>query len=778
MLLLLPIRFVLSGLLLGWFAGTLSAAERLSYSREVRPLLSDRCYKCHGPDSKTRKGELRLDQAADFLRPRTSGAVVVPGEPERSVLIQRIFASDTDDRMPPPDSGLELTAVEKETLRRWVAEGGESEPHWSFVAPKKVPLPRVFDKAWPRSPVDHFILAKLAKEGLRPSAEADRHTLLRRVTYDLTGLPPTLEEITAFLADAAPDAYEKVIDRLLASPRFGERMAVDWLDVARYADTNGFQYDLPRTMWRWRDWVIEAYNRNLSYDRFTIEQLAGDLLPDATLDQRIATGFNRNHPFTIEPGVIDEEYRVQYVSDRVMTMGFAFLGLTIDCSKCHDHKFDPITQKDYYSMFAFFNNVPENGFNEGKPVVVPPAIAAPTAEQRARLEAIAAELTGAQEAEVRTALQAEQRSIEASVVETMVMVEMPKPRPAFVLERGHYDQPGEPVTARTPSSLPPLPEGAPANRLGLAQWMTRPENPLFARVAVNRFWKMLFGTGIVATLNDFGSQGAAPTHPELLDWLAVEFRETGWDTKGLLRELVLSATYRQASEVTPDLLAADPENDWLARMPRRRLSAEMIRDGALAMSGLLVNKIGGPSVYPYQPSGLWEVLTIRPGYQMTYVQGKDADLYRRGLYTFWKRASPSPSLQTFDAPDREYCVVGRHKTTTPLQALVLLNDPTYVEAARQLGTRMINEGGATLDERFAFAFGLATSRKPSDSELAVLKRVFFSQAERFEANPEAARKLLSAGASPVDQNLDPVELACYSIVASTILNLDETITRE
>lgn len=773
-----PPRFALPGLALALLAGTLPAAERLSYNRDVRPLLSDRCYKCHGPDSKTRKGELRLDDAGDALRSRKGGAVVVPGNPQESALIERIFTSEPDDQMPPPDSGLELSTTEKETLRQWVAEGGEFEPHWSFVAPQKAPLPTVSDLAWPRSPVDHFILARLAKEGLKPSREADRRTLLRRVTYDLTGIPPTLEEIVAFLADAAPDAYEKVVDRLLASPRFGERMAVDWLDVARYADTNGYQYDLPRTMWRWRDWVIEAFNRNLPYDRFATEQLAGDLLPDATLEQRIATGFNRNHPFTIEPGVIDEEYRVQYVSDRVTTMGFAFLGLTFDCSKCHDHKFDPITQKDYYSMFSFFNNVPENGFNEGTPVVAPPAIPTPTEEQCARLEAIAAELAKAQAAEVSAALQAEKKAIEAAVVQTMIMVEMPEPRPAFVLERGQYDQPREAVTARTPSSLPPLPEGAPANRLGLAEWMTAPENPLFARVAVNRFWKMLFGAGIVTSLNDFGSQGAAPTHPDLLDWLAVEFRENGWDTKALLRGLALSATYRQASQVTAELLAVDRENQWLARMPRRRLSAEMIRDGALSISGLLVEKLGGPSVYPYQPSGLWEVLTIRPGYQMTYAPSKSGDLYRRGLYTFWKRASPPPSLQSFDAPDREFCVVSRHNTTTPLQALVLLNDPTYVEAARQLGTRMIREGGATPDERFNFAIGLATSRPPTDSERAVLNRVFLSQAERFKADPEAARNLLSAGASPVDPNLDPVELASYTMVASTILNLDETVTRE
>ncbi|MDA0814109.1 MAG: DUF1549 domain-containing protein [Verrucomicrobia bacterium] len=403
-------RNLLALLLVFAFApGGARAAEKLGYNRDIRLLLSDRCYKCHGPDQKTRKGELSLNDPADVLRPRKDGAVLVPGKPDESVLIDRIFTTDEDDRMPPPDSGLSLTAAEKETLRRWVSEGGEFEPHWAFIAPKKASLPEVSDKAWVRHSVDHFILARLDKEGLKPSPEAERRTLIRRVTYDLTGLPPTREEIAAFLADRSPDAYGKVVDRLLASPRYGERMAVDWLDVARYADTNGYQYDLPRTMWRWRDWVIEAFNRNLTYDRFATEQLAGDLLPEATLEQKIATGFNRNHPFTIEGGVIDEEYRVQYVSDRVMTMGFAFLGLTFDCSKCHDHKFDPISQKDYYSMFSFFNNVPENGFNGGKPVVAEPAIAAPTAEQSVRLEAIGAEL-----AEVEGELKAAETGAEAA----------------------------------------------------------------------------------------------------------------------------------------------------------------------------------------------------------------------------------------------------------------------------------------------------------------------------------------------------------------------------
>jgi hypothetical protein len=1037
------------------------AGDKVQFNRDVRPILSDTCFKCHGFDKNARQADLRLDVRAEAVtrRPGDGGTTpIVPGDPAHSEIWRRIVTDDHDDLMPPADSNLALTPAQKETIRRWIEQGAEYQPHWSFVPVVQPEAPPVKQAGWARNEIDAFVLSRLEAEGLAPTNETDRRSLIRRVTLDLTGLPPTPAEVEAFVADAAPDAYERVVDRLLASPPYGERMAVDWLDAARYADTHGFNNDTMRSMWRWRDWVIESFNSNQRYDRFLTEQLAGDLLPNATLEQRIATGFSRNHVANSEGGIIEEEYRVEYVADRTRTAGAVFMGLTLECARCHDHKYDPLTQKEYYQLFAFFNQLQEKGEipRDREP---DPNVKAPTAAQQAQLAALAAEVAALEQArlarialadqtratwepqlaaqvaqgprapadgllvhlsmddapgnevadaarpgakgklngaapvvagklagalkfdgaahvdlgdvasferadkfsygawvlpadpqgagaviarmdqagehrgydlvlsggrleahvvhrwpdnairveakqplapadqwrhvfvtydgsskaaglkiyvdgapvevtatndaltetsksavpllvgrrsagvafkgaiddvrvygrelsagEVRAvaganplaeilAVAPEQRTpqqqealrqhylttadaeyaavaaqldaarkreaeLNAAVPTVMVMQDMSPPRQTFMLNRGAYDAPGDPVQPGVPAALPPLPAAAPANRLGLAMWLTDPAHPLTARVAVNRFWYQYFGVGLVKTLEDWGVQGEPPSHPELLDWLAARFVQGGWDVKAFQRLIVTSATYRQATRYDTALVERDPENRLLARGPRMRLSAEAIRDQALAVSGLLVHKLGGPSVMPYQPPGLWEDVVVGAPYPGTvYKQGHGEDLYRRSMYTFWKRTAPPPGLNTFDAPDREFCTIRRPQTNTPLQALVLLNDPTYVEAARKLAERMMAEGGATPGERIGFGFRLATARLPADGELAVLRETFERRLAHYAANADAAAKLLGAGESPRNAALPPAELAAYATVASMILNLDEVITK-
>ena len=835
------------------------AEPPIDFDREIRPILADRCFKCHGPDENERQAELRLDVHEAMLRPAESGRpAVVPGKPAESGLYRRISSTKKGFVMPPPDSGKKLSAAEKERLRRWIEEGAAYRAHWSFVPPARPPVPLVRDDGWPRGVIDHFILARLEAEGLRPAPEADRATLIRRLSLDLTGLPPTPAEVDAFLADSAPDAYEAVVDRLLNSPHCGERLALDWLDVARFADTHGYHLDSGRNMTRWRDWVIAAFNRNLPFDRFTVEQLAGDLLPDATLDQRIASGFHRNHMINYEGGAIPAEYQNAYVVDRVNTTGTVWLGLTIGCAQCHDHKFDPVSQREYYQLYAFFHNVAESGLDGKKGNAAPILkIITPVERQRLeqmradiaalerRLESLSAELNAAQavwettalsapppegetaretfqakvakilerasgqrsRAELRelrsfyrlfvsptskplseelTRLQAEQARLEAQIPTTMVMEELAQPRDTFILERGQYDKLGEKVGPGVPASLPQLAgdAGSPS-RLTLARWLVAPGHPLVGRVTVNRYWQMIFGTGIVKSVEDFGAQGEQPSHPALLDWLAVTFvsPDAGqpWDVKALLRRIVTSATYRQASAVTAALAAKDPENRLLARGPRLRLQAEFLRDQALAISGLLDGRIGGASVSPYQPSGLWEELTSRlDGANFSaqvYNPSHGADLYRRTMYTFWKRTSPPPSLMTFDAPDRETCTVRRARTNTPLQALVLLNDPTYVEAARRFAERLMREISAGADARITQAFRLAIARAPKPAESRLLRELLEANRAAYRADPQAALKLLQVGEAPRDESLDASELAAWTIVASTILNLDETVTR-
>ncbi len=795
-------RLLLSPLVgVAFLTSLASAAEPskpppIDYNRQIRPLLADNCFACHGADAKQRKKSLRLDTAKGAYAVLDSGEghAVVPGKPDESEIISRITTTDDALQMPPPDSGKTLTKAQVELLRRWIAEGGKYAEHWAFLKPQRPELPEVKNKEWVKNPIDRFILARLEAEGLQPSPEADKNTLIRRFTFDLTGLPPTVAEVDAFLADKSSDAYEKLVDRLLANPHYGERLAVEWLDAARFADTHGYHIDSGRDMSHWRKWVIDAFNDNKPFDQFTIEQLAGDLLPDATLEQKIASGFNRNHMINFEGGAIPQEYLNAYIVDEVNTTSTVWMGLTMGCCQCHDHKFDPMKMKDFYQLYAFFNNVPENGLDGSKGNAVP-LLRMPTKDQQAKLDELTAAIKQLEankhgplsEQGVKTVADALKKTtkelddLNKQIPSTMVMQELDKPRDTFILQRGQYDKKGDKVTANVPKFLPPLPKDAKVDRLALARWLVSPEHPLTARVTVNRYWQMYFGTGIVKTAEDFGTQGEWPTHPDLLDYLATEFVQSKWDVKKMQRLIATSATYRQSSKVTKELHDKDPENRLLARAPRLRLNAEFIRDQALAVSGLLNPEIGGTSVSPYQPPGLWEELASRLDganwTAQTYKQSKGADLYKRTMYTFWKRTSPPPTLVTFDAPDREVCTVRRSRTNTPLQALVLMNDPTYVEASRKLAERILKDGGKTTEERLAFAFRTVLTRAPKDAELKILRKMFDDQLAVYQKDAKAAEKLLKVGESLRDEKLEVAELAAWTMLASALLNLDETVTR-
>ena len=757
---------------------------RVVFSQDILPIISENCLRCHGPDEKARKAKLRLDTREGVL------GVLVPGKSSESELIRRVAAESVKELMPPPSSNRKLTAHQKELLRRWVDEGARWGKHWAYDTLQRPKLPAVRGSGWCRNPVNYFVLARLQTEGLAPSAEASREALIRRVTLDLTGLPPTLKEVDDFLVASTPDAYEKVVDRLLASERFGERMAMSWLDCARYADTNGYQNDFARSMWVWRDWVIDAFNKNTPFDQFTVEQIAGDMLPGTTLQQRIASGFNRNNRTVTEAGSIDEEWRVENNIDRVETTAATFLGLTMGCARCHDHKFEPISQKEFYRFYAFFNSVNEKGVYTEQRGNVPPLLALQTPKDQAAMTRLAGQIglelfrkwfgNRSDAGDKRLArLEKEANDYAKRIPSVMIMAELPRPRDTYLLKRGRYDAPDttERLSPAVPACLSPLPGGAPATRLGLARWLVDPSNPLTARVIMNRFWQEYFGVGLVKTAEDFGVRGEVPSHPELLDWLATEFIRTGWGIKAMQRLIVTSATYRQTSKTGRELLKRDPENRVLARGPRFRLPAEIVRDNALAISGLLTEKIGGPSIRPYQPAGLWEELAGGAG-EGPYVQDRGANLYRRSLYVYRKRTVPHPVIATFDAPSREICQVKRQRTNTPLQALELLNDVTYVEAARCLAQRMLTEGGPTPTERFTFAFRRATARRPSDAELHVMLQALERYLSIYGADRKTAKELVHQGEAAVNETLDPVELAAYMTVASVILNLDETITKE
>jgi mono/diheme cytochrome c family protein len=775
-------------LLIAWLvpAATLAAGPApngapVEYNREVRPILSKNCFACHGSDPSTRKAGLRLDVRDEAVRAQKSGATaIVAGTPDDSELIARVAEADETVRMPPRKAGPRLAPAEVDVLRRWVAQGATYAEHWAFVKPLDRPLPAVKNGAWPRNGIDRWVLARLEKEGLTPAPEADRFTLLRRASLDLRGLPPSPQEVDRLAADTSPDAYEKAVDRFLADPAYGERWARLWLDLARYADSAGYGSDPLRTIWRYRDWVIDAFNRNLPYDRFTLEQIAGDLLPGATLEQKMATAFHRNTMTNTEGGTDDEEFRVAAVKDRVDTTWQVWMGVSFGCAKCHTHKYDPFTNEEYYKFFALFNQTADADRPDETPV-----LAAPTAEQveqnrriDAQVAALKAGLAKAPPDKAKS-LRDEVARLEKSrpAAPTLpVMVELPSSqrRTTNVLIKGNFLAPGAKVEPGVPKSLHPLPKGAPADRLGLARWLVDPDNPLTARVAVNRYWAALFGTGIVETEEDFGTQGEPPSHAALLDWLARDYVRIKWDTKALLRTIVTSATYRQSSHVTPALLAKDPRNRLLARGPRFRLEAEMVRDQALALAGLLSRKIGGPSVFPPQPDGLWQAAFNG---ERTWATSAGDDRHRRALYTFWRRTVPYPSMATFDAPSRELCTVKRTRTNTPLQALVTMNDPVYVEAAQALARRVVAEGGSTPEDRARFALRLVLARPAADAQVARLVSLFQTERAHFAADNSAAQALSTEPLGPLPKGADPAEYAAWTTVANVLLNLDAVLTK-
>ncbi len=809
-------------------------ASEIEFNRDIRPLLADNCLVCHGPDANHRKAELRLDVREAAIEMEA----IVPGKPEESVLIQRIFSDDPELQMPPPNSPGSLSEAEKQLLRRWVAEGANYQRHWAFIPPQRPALPHRFTRLG-ANPIDLFLLRRLDREGWSFSPVASKQTLIRRVSLDLTGLPPTPAEQAAFLADDAPGAYARVVDRLLSSPGFGQRMAWDWMEVARYADSNGYQGDRERTMWPWRDWVVDAFNQNMPYDQFTTWQLAGDLLPNATFEQKLATGFCRNHPINGEGGRIPEENRIDYVMDMAETTATVWLGVTLTCARCHDHKFDPITRQEYYQLFAYFDQTPVNGgggdpqtapvveyvspvnklrlaelstqieqaikhvsaleetlfatSNEEATRVSPATGTSPPPPVTKRVQAILdqpvakrdvgklSELEKAFDehrpeyvAGIRTLREKKQQqaAIKKATPKVMVMASLAKSRKTFMLDKGLYNKPGDEVSIGTPASLSKLPEQAPGNRLGLANWLTEDDHPLTARVTVNRFWQMFFGTGLVKTAEDFGVQGELPSHPELLDWLAVEFRDSGWDVKRLVRLIVSSNAYQQTSRVSPERLSRDPENRLLSRGARFRMPSWMLRDQALAVSGLLIRQQGGPPVRPYQPDGIWEEATFG---KKKYVQDKGAALYRRSLYTFWRRIV-GPTV-FFDTGSRLVCEVKPTRTNSPLHALATLNDTTYVEAARELAARVLRQRDSNRD-RLMLAFQFVLSRTPqpveTDTLLAGLARV----RSEFSADPDAAAQFLAVGESPRDVKLAAVDQAAWATICLAIMNLDETLTKE
>lgn len=811
--------------------------ENIDFNFHVRPILSDRCFQCHGPDGNARKANLRLDEKNGvFSRIKDKQTFpVVPGRPAESELIKRILSEDPEQVMPPHESKLSLTDLEKAALFKWVEQGAEWKSHWAFKAPEKTRLPKVSDSSWPKNEIDYFVLNKLESIGIRPSAEAKKETLIRRLSFDVLGLPPTPQQVADFVKDNSPKAYEDLVDRLLASPGYGERWAWEWLDVSRYSDTNGFQGDFTRDAWPWRDWVIKAFNTNMSYDEFTIKQLAGDMIPNATREDILATAFNRNHPYNTEGGTIPEETRVANVFDRTETTGTVWLGLTLNCVRCHDHKFDDITQKEYYQVFDYFNQTSEEGGGWGgkqKPLLTlgsPEEVQAleqleeyidslstkvesleydkfprdanlPASESkvakntkgldpRILLKPVRLRGTGSIGQLVKYFKPSEDfygkvlkelhdnmkdyDQLSAKNIQVMVMDELKEPRTTFVLDRGGYNKPilEQAVSSGVPEILPPI-NSTNNNRLALARWLISEDHPLTARVTVNRYWQAFFGNGIVKTPEDFGVQGALPTHPELLDWLSRDFQENGWNLKRLFKKIVMSATYRQTSQVSDELLELDPENRYLARATRMRLPSWMLRDQALFVSGLLVDSVGGAPVKPYQPEGIWSEATFG---KITYDQDRGDQLYRKTLYTFWRRIVGPTFL--FDNASRQVCTVKSVKTNTPLHALTTLNDITYMEAARVFAERMLlhdsNDEG-----RLAYGFEMATSRKPKNQELRVFQHRLNDLRDMYSVSPDAAKEVTRVGDYRSPDSLDLTSHAAYTVLGSLLLNLDETITRQ
>jgi hypothetical protein len=804
------------------------AAERSrpDYLRDVRPILSNYCYQCHGPDEAARQADLRLDNRDDAIRELAEGRhAIVPGHPESSEAIARLTTTDADAAMPPASLGRKPTEQEIDTLRRWIEQDAPYALHWAYVAPSRPPLPEVSKPEWGTNPIDRFVLARLDREGISPSGPASRTALLRRAAIDLTGLPASLDEVDQFLADQSPDAFEQAVDRLLKKPAYGERWAAMWLDLARYGDSAGYIHDPLRNNWRWRDWLIQALNDNVPYDRFTRLMLAGDLLPGATTGDVIATGFHRNTTTNTEGGSSAAEYHYASLVDRVNTTMQVWMGTTMACAQCHTHKYDPFTQKDYYQILAIFNS--QEDFNSETPAIDVPRVgrdadfASQTAhhvEAKSALDAETARVDTLQagwEAKVDRATLPKEVA-EAIAVETakrtpqqtdavrnhhrashaewqaadkqvkdfraaldrigttaMVMQEI-APRSTNVFLRGDYRNLGEPVTPGTPASLPAPPEGLKLDRLGLADWIVDPRNPLTARVAVNRLWQELFGVGLVETAEEFGTQGELPSHPELLDWLATEYIRLGWDTKAMLKLIVTSSTYRQSSQGTEALVHSDPYNRLLSRGPRVRLSAEQLRDQALAVSGLLSAKLYGPPVHPYQPAN---GLAAAFGSSTDWTTSEGEDAHRRALYTLWRRNLPYPSMIAFDVPERSVCSMRRIRTNTPVQALVTLNDPVYVEAAQALARRVLKEGGDNIDSRSAFAIKTVLSRPAEDAEVRRLVNLFDASRTSLAADPARAAALATKPLGPLTEGMDVVDAAAWTVVANVLLNLDETLVK-
>ena len=726
-------------------ASCVAGAGEVRFNRDIRPILSDKCFKCHGPDANHRKADLRLDTLEGALADLGDYAAVVPGAPGKSELIARITTGDEDDVMPPPDSGKTLSDDEKKLFRDWIAQGGEYEAHWAYIPPKRPPMPTVSARAWPSGAIDRFILARIESANLSPSPQADAATLARRLHFDLTGLPPS----PRLASDTSPEAYARVVDELLASPRFGERLATYWLDLVRYADTVGYHGDQDHAITPYRDWVIKAFNDNLPFDQFTAEQLAGDLLANATMNQKIASGYNRLLQTSHEGGVQKKEYLAKYSADRVRNVSNAWLGATMGCSECHDHKYDPFTQKDFYSLAAFFADVNDDKTFSGTNTL--PTKREPELQVVSPLGVARAKLT-----------------------RTMVTGRI-KPRTIRVLPRGNWmDDSGEIVEPAVPHFLPVLKNGSRANRLDLAEWLTSADNPLTARVFVNRLWYLLFGSGLSSTLDDTGSQGKWPTHPGLLDWLAVEFVESGWDVKHIVRLIVTSSAYRQSSLVSPQLREHDPENRLFMRQGRFRLQAETIRDNALAVGGLLNDQMGGKVAKPYQPAGYYSPMNFP---KRKYSADMNANQYRRGVYVHWQRQFLHPMLRAFDAPTREECTAQRPVSNTPLAALTLMNDPTFVEAAKGFALRILNEAGATDQQRLAWAWQTALGREPSGKELNVARAFLSETRKRYQADAKAADKLLAVGMLKLPVGMAKPETAAWTVLGQALLNLSETITR-
>ncbi|MGO9915744.1 MAG: PSD1 and planctomycete cytochrome C domain-containing protein [Isosphaeraceae bacterium] len=752
-----------------------AGSPSLEFNRDIRPILAENCFYCHGQDANKRQAELRLDVRDAAIE---AGAIV-PSDPAGSEILFRINSSDPQEQMPPPKSR-RLSAAQKQRLERWIAEGAHYAPHWSFVAANRPAEPAVREVQWVRNPIDRFVLAKLEAEGMQHALEADRPTLIKRLSIDLLGLPPSPEDVDAFVADNNPKAYANLVDRLLASPHYGERMALLWLDAARYADSNGFQQDGDTWQWVWRDWLVKALNDDMPFDQLTIRLLAGDLLPNATTGDKIASGFNRNHLLNGEGGAIPEEQRFVNLFDRIDTTATTWLGLTMACAQCHDHKYDPITQRDYYSLLDAFNRVPESGvpqFFSPRIRVAAPFVELPTEENKVRIAELEAKLKSA-DAERNRAYDAIKRQLgeyRGDQLPRVMIMSDAQPRQTAILSRGQYLTPTTRVNFATPAFLPPMPAGAPANRLGLARWLVMPEHPLTARVQVNRMWQNAFGAGIVKTSEDFGVQSEFPVHGELLDWLAVEFRTRGWSIKAMQRLIVTSATYRQSSRSTSKERARDSENRLYARASRFRMPSLILRDWALASSGLLELRIGGRPVYPYQPGAIWEALAITKERDFTYPASSGKDLYRRSIYTFWRRTVGPANM--FDASNRQTCRVRSATTSTPLHALTTLNDPTWVEAARALAQQAMTTSNI-VDACLSDAFRRVTCRKPSDFDLKVLHRAYERQAAIYAKDTPAARALLAVGESKRDETLDVAQHAALSAVCLAIFNFDEALTRE